>query len=203
MKEAGLLLVLSGPSGVGKGTIANCLLEIMPKMSLSVSVTTRRLRKGEAEGVDYHFAPESEFEELIREGKLLEWAKVYGSYYGTRRQFVEDALKKGRDVLLEIDIQGALQVKEKMPEAVLVFVVPPDKKELRRRLEGRATDDQADIEKRLGCFAQEMALAEEYDYIVRNDDYRVAAQNIQWILAAEKMRPRRLEEFLNSFGGST
>ena len=201
MRENGLLLVLSGPSGVGKGTLAASLQKALPDMSLSVSVTTRSPRRGETNGVSYHFLSAAGFEALIKEDRLLEWAKVYGNYYGTLRESVTEVLNQGKDVLLEIDIQGAFQVKERLPEAILIFTVPPTLAELRRRLEGRATDSPAEIERRLGCFIDEIALAHKYDYIVKNDDMVLAEQKIRWIIEAERLRPERLRGFLKSFGG--
>ena len=191
MSERGLLLVLSGPSGVGKGTIATALLEATPGLSLSVSATARPPRTGEKNGVNYHFYSVAEFEQLIQTGRLLEWARVYGNYYGTDKGYVTEVLAQGGDLLLEIDIQGALKVKEQMPEAVLVFITPPSRAVQRARLEGRATDAQPEIERRLASFASEIKFAKEYDYLVVNDEVASAVARIKAVITAEKLRVRR------------
>ena len=196
MSESGLLLVLSGPSGVGKGTIASALLKVTPDLSLAVSATTRSPRAGEKDGVNYRFFNMTEFEQLISNEQLLEWAHVYGNYYGTDRQYVLDSLKKGKDLLLEIDIQGALSVKKKLPGAVLIYIAPPSRAEQRRRLEGRATEPQPEIERRLACFQDELKFIEEYDYIVINDDVHLALDKIKTVITAEKLRPFYKREFL-------
>ena len=191
MSERGLLLVLSGPSGVGKGAIASSLLKAAPGLSLSISATTRPPRAGEKDGVNYRFFSAAEFERLIENGQLLEWARVYGNYYGTDERYVEQTLAKGGDLLLEIDIQGALTVKKKKPEATLVFIAPPSRAEQRRRLEGRATDAQPEIERRLANFDSEIKLAGAYDYIVVNDEVPLAVQKIIAVMTAEKQRSHR------------
>jgi len=197
--KKGILVVLSGPSGAGKGTVSRALQRDNPTLRLSVSATTRAPRKGEVEGLHYHFLEKEVFKELITNNQLLEWAEVYGNYYGTLRQFVQDSLVQGDDVMLEIDIQGALQVKEKFPEAVLIFIAPPSKSDLRSRLVSRGTDSRKEIEKRLSCVASEMELARRYDYIVINDDVTQALEKIQAIITAEKLRPRYHELFFEQF----
>ena len=191
MREQGLLLVLSGPSGVGKGTIASALLKAAPGLNLAISATARPPRAGEKDGVNYRFYNEAEFEQMINNGQLLEWAKVYGNYYGTDKKYVAETLENGGDLLLEIDIQGALTVKKKMPEAVLVFIAPPSRSAQRRRLEGRATDAQPEIERRLASFDGEIRRAVEYDYIVVNDEVPLAVQKITAVMTAEKQRSHR------------
>jgi len=170
-----------------------------PNLRLSVSATTRTPRKGEVEGLHYHFLDREVFKELINSNQLLEWAEVYGNYYGTMRQFVQDSLVQGEDVMLEIDIQGALQVKEKFPEAVLIFIAPPSKSELKSRLVSRGTDPPEEIEKRLNCVVSEMELARRYDYIVINNDVMQALEKIRAIIIAEKLRPRYHESFFEKF----
>lgn len=199
MYKRGILLVVSGPSGAGKGTLCRELLKRTPSLQLSVSATTRPPRPGEKDGVHYFFVGRDDFLKMAGEGRFLEWAEVYGHYYGTPGDFVLSSLEKGEDVLLEIDIQGALQVKEKIPEAVLVFVVPPSREELARRLFLRGSDAPCEIEKRLGCAASEVRLAVRYDYVVINDDLPRAVENIQAIVLAEKSRPGRLVSFLEQF----
>lgn len=195
----GILLVLSGPSGAGKGTISRSLVNNCPSLGLSVSATSRPPRSGEQDGVHYHFIGKDVFKEMIDDDQFLEWAEVYGNFYGTPRQFVLDALGQGQDLILEIDIQGALQVKKKIPEAVLIFIAPPSITELESRLISRGTDAPEEIQKRLNCVASEMSLASQYDYIVINKEIALALGQIQAIITAEKLRPRVLKTFLEEF----
>jgi len=188
--EKGILLVISGPSGAGKGTICRAVRQSDPSLRLSVSATTRSPRKGEVNGIDYFFLNEKEFREMIAGGQFLEWAEVYGNYYGTPVNYVRQELERGRDVILEIDIQGALQVKKKFPEAVLVFIAPPSKTELIARLSARGTDSAGEIAKRINCTAAELKLADRYDYIIVNDDLDRALNKVRAIITAEKSRPR-------------
>ena len=199
MNESGLLIVLSGPSGVGKGTIASTLKDEIPGLRLAISATTRSPREGEKDGVSYRFFSLEEFEKLIENGQFLEWAQVYGNYYGTNRRYVLDNLDKGRDLLLEIDVQGALIIKEKLPRSVLIFIAPPSKKELRRRLEGRAADTPQEIERRIACSIEEIISAEKYDYIVINDEVSQVVQKIRSIIVAEKQRPYYQRKLLAEF----
>jgi len=185
----GLLLVVSGPSGAGKGTVCRELLENNQDIYLSVSATTRQPRAGEKHGVNYWFKSKEEFEHLLAEDQFLEHAKVYDNYYGTPRNEVEKALDMGQNVILEIDIQGALQVKEKMPQSVLVFIVPPSLHELKTRLINRGTDSVAEIEKRLKCVAEEIKHISKYGYIVINNTVTEAVEKVKAILTAEKCRP--------------
>lgn len=199
MERKGLLLVLSGPSGAGKGAICKELQINEPSMRLSVSATTRPPRRGEVEGADYFFLGKEIFKKMIQNGQLLEYAEVYDNHYGTPRRFVEESLGEGLDIILEIDIQGALQVKEKYPEAVLVFIAPPSKRELEKRLIIRGTDSQEVIGRRLQYVAGEMKLANRYDYIVINDEISKAVNKIRAILTAEKSRPGFFKSFLKNF----
>jgi len=187
----GLLLVISGPSGVGKGTICRALSQRVPDLYLSISATTRSPRPGELDGVDYYFVSEQDFRKMIDGDELLEWAKVYRYYYGTPQRPVFNALKEGRHVILEIDVQGGLQVKKNTPEAVLVFVAPPSREELRRRLQGRKTDAADEIEERLAWASREMASLKEYDYAVVNDRVENAVAKIEAIMVAEQCRTQR------------
>lgn len=199
MDRKGLLLVFSGPSGAGKGTICRALLNEIPSLRLSVSATTRPPRNGEIEGKHYFFLERDVFEKMIEARQLLEWAEVYGNYYGTPLQYVRKTLDGGNDLILEIDIQGALQVKEKLPEAVLIFVVPPSEADLKLRLLSRAADTAEEIEKRLACVAGEMSYAGRYDYIIINDVIDRAVSNAASIISAEKSKPHYLKAFLKSF----
>ncbi|MBC7346641.1 MAG: guanylate kinase [Clostridia bacterium] len=193
---AGLLLVVSGPSGAGKGTVCRELLRRLPGLWYSVSATTRPPRPGERPGVDYYFISEEEFRRLREADALLEWAQVYGDYYGTPRAPVVERLAQGQDVLLEIDVQGARQVKARLPEAVTVFLLPPSYGELARRLAGRGTEDAAQMRRRLELASFEIERAKEYDYLVVNEEIAQATAKIEAIITAEKCRPQRAAPYL-------
>ena len=186
-----MLLVISGPTGAGKGTLYNRVLIADGSMTFSVSYTTRAPCPGEVEGRDYCFVTEEQFLDMLGKDGFLEPADVHGHMYGTPRQPVLDALEKGRSVMLDIDPQGALQVMEKMPGCVSVFILPPSFGELRRRLEGRGTDTREEIERRLHNARGEVALKDRYQYLVVNDDLEVAYQTLQGIVNAEKQRSCR------------
>ena len=194
MSDRGLLIVLSGPSGAGKGTICSRLRAEMPNLTYSVSMTTRQPRVGEVEGVNYFFRDKEEFEELLKEDAFLEYAKVYDNYYGTPKKHVMDLLDQGKSVLLEIDIQGAMQVKERYSDASFIYIVPPSLTELSARLRGRATDSEEVIDKRLSLACSELALAHRYDYIVVNDDLDEATEKTASILRAESCKISRNKE---------
>lgn len=194
MSDRGLLIVLSGPSGAGKGTICSRLRAEMPNLTYSVSMTTRQPRVGEVEGVNYFFRDKEEFEELLKEDAFLEYAKVYDNYYGTPKKHVMDLLDQGKSVLLEIDIQGAMQVKERYSDAIFIYIVPPSLTELSARLRGRATDSEEVIDKRLSFACSELALAHRYDYIVVNDDLDEATEKTASILRAESCKISRNKE---------
>jgi guanylate kinase len=173
------LVVLAGPTAVGKGTVAAHIREHYPQVQLSVSATTRKPRPGEVDGVNYYFVDDAEFDRLIARGELLEWAKVHNAYrYGTPRQPIENALSAGRSALLEIDLQGARQVREAMPEAVLIFLAPPSWEELVRRLVGRGTEDEDERERRLATARIELASQDEFDYRVVNGSVADAAREV-------------------------
>ncbi len=179
MTEPSRLTVLAGPTAVGKGTLAAYVREHHPEVWLSVSVTTRRPRPGEVDGVHYHFVSDERFDELVANGELLEWAVVHGrAKYGTPRAAVEEVLASGRPALLEIDLQGARQVRRSMPEAFFVFLAPPSWDELVRRLVGRGTEDADERAARLDTARVELAAAEEFDATVVNDDVRRAAEEL-------------------------
>lgn len=194
MADRGLLIVLSGPSGAGKGTICSRLRADMPNLTYSVSMTTRQPRVGEVEGVNYFFRDKEEFEQLLKEDAFLEYAQVYDNYYGTPKEHVMDLLNEGKSVLLEIDIQGAMQVKERYSDAIFIYIVPPSLTELSARLRGRATDSEEVIDKRLSLACSELALAHRYDYIVVNDDLDEATEKTASILRAESCKISRNKE---------
>ena len=191
VKPQGVLLVVSGPSGAGKGTICQLLREKLPDLGYSVSVTTRQPRVGEVDGVNYFFKTVEQVKEMIAADELLEYAEVYGNYYGTPRQYVMDLLNAGKDVLLEIDIQGALQIKQRFPEGVFVFIVPPSLDELSARIYKRGTDSEDVIKRRMASAASELTYAAEYDYIIVNDIVEKAANKILTIMDAERYRVAR------------
>ena len=179
------LLVSAGPTAVGKGTVARRILETNSDIVLSVSATTRQPRKGEVDGESYFFLSDAEFDRLIESGQMLEFAVVHGTHrYGTPRQPVLAAIEAGKNVLLEIDIQGASQVKEQMPEAITVFIAPPSWEELVRRLEGRGTEDSVEMERRLATARIELQAQGQFDHVVINDDVAKCAQSVVELLSA-------------------
>lgn len=194
MQKKGLLIVLSGPSGAGKGAICSALLKDKKSIHLSISCTTRKPRQGETEGVNYFFKTEGEFIAMIEEGKLLEYAKVFDHYYGTPFDYVKEKLAMGFDVLLEIDVQGAMKVKEKYPEGILIFITPPSLKELERRIRKRGTETEEQIRKRLSIAATELEMIKKYDYIIVNDVIRTVVDKINSILCAEKLKIYRNQD---------
>ena len=193
MTERGLLIVFSGPSGVGKGTVRQEIFSTPDhKFEYSVSMTTRQKRPGEVDGVDYFFRTREEFEELIKNGQMLEYAEYVGNYYGTPLTYVNETLDKGIDVFLEIEVQGALQVKKKVPDGVFVFLTPPDLDELKDRLVGRGTDSEEVICQRIERAKEEIALMREYDYAVVNDEVPLAAERVKRLIEAEHFRVDRV-----------
>jgi len=181
----GLLVVVSGPSGAGKGTICQALLEKTP-LAYSVSATTRKPRAGEVDGESYYFLSVEAFEEMIEKDELLEWAKVYDNYYGTPLKKVEEKLAAGEDILLEIDTQGAMKVREKFPEGVYIFILPPSLTELERRIRGRDTETEDVLRKRLAAAIDEIEAGKCYKYVVTNDEVDGAVDSVCAILAAER-----------------
>ena len=189
--EKGLLIVLSGPSGTGKGTVCKALLKKHPEIALSVSCTTRPPRAGEVHGTHYFFMDREDFEKRIAEGAFLEYANVFSNFYGTPRGFVEETLAQGKDVLLEIDVQGALQVKESAPDGVFIFLIPPSMEELEKRIRSRATETEEKIRERLGKANAEMSLMDKYDYVIVNDEVDRVVEKIEAILTAERLSVKR------------
>lgn len=197
----GLLLVLSSPSGAGKTSIARALLDSDPNLSLSVSVTTRPMRAGERDGVDYDFIGKAEFSALVERGALIEHAEVFGNHYGTPRAPVEDALSAGRDMLFDIDWQGTQQISEHLTEDIVtIFVLPPSTEELEKRLRGRALDSEDVIRRRMAKSADEMSHYREYQYVLVNRELGESVNAVRAILTAERLKRRRqhgLVDFVN------
>ncbi|MCE5287376.1 MAG: guanylate kinase [Pelosinus sp.] len=203
MSQQGVLLVLSGPSGAGKGTICKELLQSLPELKYSISATTRAPRTGEVHGVNYLFVSREEFTGMIDKDELLEWAEVYGNYYGTPCHYVEQQLNNGQDVVLEIDIQGAMQVKKKFPQGIFLYIMPPSLEELADRIYKRGTDSLEVIKKRLSCASGELSCAQNYNYIVVNDEVAQAVKKVQAIIVAEKCKATRNLDCINNLCKST
>ena len=184
----GLLFVVSGPSGVGKGTLREKLFKYIKDLTYSVSVTTRAPRKDEKEGEDYYFVSKSVFEQMIKEDNFVEWAIVHDEYKGTPRQLLLKRLRMGLDVILEIDVQGAAQVKNKMPEGIFIFIAPPSWKDLEYRLRNRKTEKKEALEKRLTDAKTEIQCVDNYDYLVINDDINIALKQLESIVIAERCK---------------
>lgn len=202
LNDRGLLVVISGPSGVGKGTVRKALFN-MPKHNLtySVSMTTRKMRPGEVNGTDYYFVSKDEFEQKIEDGKLLEHAEFVGNYYGTPLDKVNEQLDMGHEVVLEIEVEGALQVKKKMPDCVMIFLVPPGKQALYDRLKGRGTESDEVISQRIEKANREFQKAYLYDYIVVNDEVNNAADRIMAIIRAEHAKTERsIHKYMEMIG---
>ncbi len=198
--NSGLLIVISGPSGSGKGTVCKQLLSMeIPEIELSVSATTRKPRIGEVEGISYFFKCKEEFKEMISQNEFIEYAQVYDNFYGTPKSHVKGKLEKGKDVILEIDIQGAMQVKKNHPDAVFVFIMPPSFEELKHRIISRGTESEQDIHKRLHEAYSEVCSSKNYDYIVINDDMYKAAEDVRSIIMAEKCKIKRCKIDYDSF----
>ena len=192
-KEKGNLVVISGPSGVGKGTVCRALLAQDESLVLSVSATTRQARPGEKDGREYFFYTPEKFAALAEKKAFLEWAPVFGNYYGTPLPYVQEVLAQGRDCLLEIDVQGALQVKAKWPLGIFIFLVPPSNEALVQRIVQRGTESKAEVQQRLKQAEKEMAHLGEYDYVVVNDFVPQAVEKLKAIILAERCRTTRLK----------
>ncbi len=204
-KQKGILTVVSGFSGSGKGTVMNRLLSAHPEYGLSISVTTRAPRQGEEDGREYFFRTKEYFEQMIENDKLLEYAQYVDNYYGTPREYVQRQLDEGRDVILEIEMQGARQVKRRFPEAVLVFITPPSIEELENRLRGRGTETEEVIRGRLAQAAKEAEAMEDYDYILPNEDGGAdkCAEDLHRIICSEHFKAVRNKERIENFKGET
>jgi guanylate kinase len=190
--ERGILFVLSGPSGVGKGTVCRALRKKGTDLQYSVSVTTRTPREGECQGVDYFFKSKKEFEKMIQNNRLLEWAEYVGNYYGTPIDYVEKTLQTGKDVILEIEVQGAKKVRNVFAEGVFIFLTPPSLNELRNRITNRGTESEELIQNRMTVAKEEIDMMTNYDYVVENDEVDLACRRIESIVTAEHCRRERI-----------
>lgn len=195
MEFPGLLFVISGPSGVGKGTLCKNLVNAQDNLKYSVSMTTRPPRPGEIEGQDYIFVDKEGFLDKAAAQEFVEWAEVYGNYYGTPWEELQSALKNGKDIILEIDTQGAMQVKTKYPKGIFIFILPPCQEELKARITGRGTESPETVEKRLANLDNELKVIEEYDYAIINDSVQDALDKLKAIYTAEKCRTQRTLSF--------
>lgn len=201
MNKRGMLIVYSGPSGVGKGTLMGPYLKGHPEAVLSVSMTTRAPRPGETDGVEYHFVSRERFEEQIAAGGFLEYAEYSGNYYGTPRAMVEEQIAKGRDVVLEIEVQGAMKIRQTFPDAVFIFVLPPSFDALRERLCCRGTECGEVMAKRLAAAKTELQSAPLYDYVIVNDDLAAAGGRLAAVIAAAKCQTRYMRDFIDQVCG--
>lgn len=195
----GLLIILSGPSGAGKGTVLKNALEKNSNLKCSVSVTTRSPRPGEIDGVNYFFKTKEEFKRMMVNNEFLEFQEVYGNFYGTPLSYVEQLRDQGVDVILEIDVKGALSVKERIDDAVMIFLTPKNKQTLAERLIGRATEDEASLQTRLAAAETEIMQSKLYDYLIINEIVEVCANDILNIVRAEKCKVQRNVDFVNKF----
>lgn len=191
-----MVIIISAPSGSGKSTLVNALIKEVPRLSFSVSYTTRQARGAEVEGQHYHYISREDFERRIAAGEFLEYAEVFGNYYGTHDSYARKAEAEGCDLLLDIDVQGAMQVMEKRPDAVSVFIIAPSREVLEQRLRKRSEDAEEVIQRRLREASQEVRYAEKYNYVIVNDDVEESARNLIAVVRAERIRHSRLKDSL-------
>ncbi len=205
MSRTGNLIIVSGPSGAGKSALSSSALTSIPRLKFSISYTTRAPRGTEQNGVEYHFVEKAEFEALIRQSELLEWAEVYGNLYGTSRKVVDEILDEGDDVLLDVDVQGAFSIRRRRPEAVTVFILPPSFKVLRERLESRKEDKKYVIQQRLKIACQEIKSYRDYDYLIINEDLGRSIEELRAIILGSRCRraarAEAAESIVATFGG--
>ena len=192
--QKGTLLVVSGPAGVGKGTIIKEIMEKDDNIRMSISTTTRKPREGDSEGVTYYFKTKDEFSEMIKNDRFLEWAVYSNNFYGTPKEPVMEALEAGNDVILEIEVQGALQIRAHHPEGVFVFVMPPSLEELERRITDRGTESAEEITKRMATAKKELEFLNKYNYIIVNEDVKTAAEDLTAVLRSSKLTRERYFE---------
>ncbi|KGH65303.1 guanylate kinase [Oenococcus oeni IOEB_C23] len=193
MNERGMLFLLSGPSGVGKGTVRKALFKRNPhELLYSISATTREARRNEVDGKDYFFVSKQKFEQMINEGQMLEYAQYVDQYYGTPKTWIDEQRQQANDVFMEIEVNGAMQVRAKVPDAILIFLLPPDLMQLRNRLELRGTESDKVIDERLKTARQEILMMTNYDYAVVNDKVDKAVKKVQTIIGAERLKAKRL-----------
>lgn len=198
MSKKGLLVVISAPSGTGKDALIECLSQKAPDIFKSISATTREMRVGEKEGVDYYFTTKENFEKLIADEEVVEYTKYCNNYYGSPKAPIMENLEKGRDVVLKIEVEGAMNIRRMFPDSVLIFVLPPSIEELKKRLDKRGTEDECTIEKRMKRARTEVTYAGEYDYLVVNDDLSRAAEQLMDIIKTEKLKTFRNHDIIKS-----
>jgi len=205
MAQSGNLLVLSGPSGAGKSALAATILRLVPRLRFSISYTTRAPRGVEQNGLEYHFVDQATFDALIRSGELLEWAEVYGNYYGTSKKLIDECLMQGDDVLLDVDVQGAQSIRERRPEAITIFIMPPSYQVLRQRLESRKLDKDYVIEQRLKIACNEIKYYTNYDFLIINSEFDKSIEELKAIVLSSRCRRTSRAEsarsILATFGG--
>lgn len=204
-RARGMLFIVSGPAGAGKGTICNTLKQLVPGIHLSISATTRSPRRSEQNGIDYVFVSRDQFEKMIADNELLEWAEICGNFYGTPRALIDQLLTGGQDVLLEIDVQGAAQIKEMYPDAIMVFVMAPSLSELEQRLQNRGSDSAETIQNRIALANRELQHVHDYDYLLINSVIQTAVEDLKAIIQAEGCRVSRqkIEWFKTREGDSS
>jgi guanylate kinase len=196
--KRGIVLVISGPSGSGKGSILSKIKEEDKKIVYSVSATTRLPRENEIDGFHYHFKTIEEFEKMIKNGEFIEWVNFCGNYYGTPLKQIKDSIDDGNDILLELEVEGAMKIKESIPESVLVFVMPPSYDELKSRISNRGTESKDSLKMRMESALNEIRVAKDYDYVIINDEIDEATKSLEALLLAEKSKIKRNIDFLNS-----
>ncbi|PYU94932.1 MAG: guanylate kinase [Acidobacteria bacterium] len=205
MAPSGNLIIVSGPSGSGKSVLAASVLKMVPGLTFSVSHTTRAPRGNERDGVEYYFVDKTRFEELIQKGEFLEWAEVYGNYYGTRRSFIDERLARGDDVLVDVDVQGARTIRQRRPEAISIFIMPPSYQVLRERLERRRLDKEYVIEQRLRIACEEIKHYRDYDFLIVNEDLEDSIDKLRAIIIGSRCRMRsradHAKSIMATFGG--